>query len=107
VTCAYRTLAVGGDSAELVTAAAVWGVAHPPGYPLYTTIGHLFSRLPWLELPFRVHLTSALFHAAAAGFVACAIEVVTGSVAGAAIGASALALGRVFFLGSLYAECFR
>ena len=105
-TRAFRTLAVGGDSAELVTAAAVWGVAHSPGYSLFATIGHIFSGLPWFEIPFRVHLTSALFHAAAVGFAACAIEVVTGSVEAAVIDASTLALGRVFFMGSLYAEVF-
>src|SRR6266851_8606508 len=44
----YRTLAVVGDSAELVTAAALWGVPHPPGYPLYTLLSHLFARVPIL-----------------------------------------------------------
>src|SRR2546430_11592788 len=31
-----------GDSPEFVTVAATLGVAHPPGYPLLTVIGHLF-----------------------------------------------------------------
>src|SRR5258706_6007389 len=101
-----RTLAAVGDSAELVAAAAVWGVPHPPGYPLYTAIAHLFTRMPWFDVAFRVHLTSALFHAMTVGFVACVIEVLSGSVAAAAIGAAALALGRIFFQGSLYAEVF-
>jgi len=103
---AYRTLAVIGDSAELATAAAVWGVPHPPGYPLYTLVAHLFTWLPLGELAFRVHLASTLFHATAVGLVACTIDVITGSLAAAAIGALTLALSRVFFLGSLYAEVF-
>src|SRR4051794_18164440 len=41
-----RTLAAFADSAELVTAAAVWGVPHPPGYPLYSALAHLFTYLP-------------------------------------------------------------
>src|SRR5579859_3022368 len=69
-----RTLAVVGDSAELVAAAAVWGVPHPPGYPLFTLIGHGFAELPWFDVPFRVNLTSALLHAMAVGFAALAIE---------------------------------
>ncbi len=35
------------DSAELVTVACQRGVAHPPGYPLYTLVGHLFCQAPW------------------------------------------------------------
>src|SRR5579872_3568788 len=68
-------LALIGDSAELVTAAALWGVPHPPGYPLFTAIGHLFAALPLLDVPWRVHLTSAVFHAlAVAGVVVAAFE---------------------------------
>src|SRR5260370_28037189 len=52
-----------GDSAELVTAAALWGVPHPPGYPLFTLIGHFFASIPSHSLPWRVHFTRALFHA--------------------------------------------
>src|SRR5262249_36239777 len=102
---AYRVLALAGDSAELTTAAASWGVPHPPGYPLYTLFAHLCTRLP-LEPAFSFHLTSALLHAVALGVVALSIELATGSVAAAALGAGVLGIGRVFFLGSLYAEVF-
>jgi hypothetical protein len=36
----------GGDAGDLVAAAATGGVAHPPGYPLYTFLGWLLSQLP-------------------------------------------------------------
>ena len=101
-----RALTVMGDSAEIVTAGANWGVPHPPGYPLYTLIAHILSRLPALDLPFRIHLSSAVFHAITAGVVGSTIEVITGSLAAGFLGAALLALGRVFFLGSLYAEVF-
>ncbi len=39
-----------GDTGDLATAAYVFGVAHPPGYPLVTFLGFLFSHLP-LGLP--------------------------------------------------------
>src|SRR5215467_4706692 len=45
-----------GDTPELVTAAITLGIPHPPGYPLFTMLGHLFSLLPAGALPFRVHL---------------------------------------------------
>jgi len=32
-----------GDSGELISAASVLGVAHPPGYPLYMLIGSAIS----------------------------------------------------------------
>ena len=40
----------GGDVGDLVTAAYVAGVAHPSGYPLFTIIGFVLSRMP-LALP--------------------------------------------------------
>jgi hypothetical protein len=102
----YRALAMIGDSAELVTAAATWGVPHAPGYPLYTLVAHLATRLPAFDLPFRVHVTSAFFHAATVGVVGCLVALLTESVAAAVIAAAILALGRTFFAGSLYAEVF-
>ncbi len=56
-----------GDSGELVTAAAVLGVAHPPGYPLYVLLGRLFTLLPFGETALRANLLSAMAGAAAAG----------------------------------------
>ena len=37
------------DSGELATVQAVWGVAHPTGYPFFSILGYTFSKLP---LPF-------------------------------------------------------
>jgi hypothetical protein len=103
---AYRTLSLLGDSAELVTAAAIWGVPHAPGYPFYVLVSHALSRLPLLDVAFRVHLGSAFFHAATVAIVARIIEAMTGRFSAALIGAIALGAGRVFFTGSLYAEVF-
>ncbi len=35
------------DSAEFVTAAKVWGIPHPPGYPAYVLVTHLLTWLPF------------------------------------------------------------
>jgi len=56
----------GADSGDLVTAAVVGGVPHPPGYPLYTLIASIFARLPASEPAFGVGLFSALSAAFAA-----------------------------------------
>ncbi|HYK09157.1 MAG TPA: DUF2723 domain-containing protein [Candidatus Eisenbacteria bacterium] len=51
----------GGDIGDLVTAAAVGGVAHPPGYPLFTLLGFLLVHIPFLAFSpaFAVGLISA------------------------------------------------
>ncbi|MFC1573486.1 DUF2723 domain-containing protein, partial [Candidatus Eisenbacteria bacterium] len=48
------------DSGELCAVAATLGIAHPPGYPLYTVLGYLFSIIPASTIPFRIGLLSAL-----------------------------------------------
>ncbi len=50
------------DSDELVTAAYTGGIAHPPGYPLYTLLLQGFMRLPLsASIAFKTNLSSALF----------------------------------------------
>src|SRR5439155_9139405 len=53
-----------------ITAARVLGVPHPPGYPLYTMLGHLAGLLPLGSPALRVNLLSAVLHAAAVGLTA-------------------------------------
>ncbi len=54
----------GEDSGELITAAYSLGVAHPPGYPVWCMIGHLFTYIPWGSIAWRVAFMSAFFGAA-------------------------------------------
>ncbi len=100
------TLCLFGDSAELTTAAALWGVPHAPGYPLLTLLGHGFTKLPWGEVPFRVHLMSALFHAATVAVVGRTLFRITESRLASLSGAALLAFSHSFLLGSLYYEVF-
>ncbi len=60
----------GGDGGDLITAAATWGVPHPPGYPTYVLLGKLFSLLPIGTTAYRFNLFSAVCMAVAVGFVA-------------------------------------
>src|SRR6266436_3837491 len=57
---------VGGDTGELITVACKLGVAHPPGYPLFTMLAKLFTFIPFGSIAWRVNLLSAVCDSAAA-----------------------------------------
>lgn len=101
-----REMVLIGDSSELAAAAVEWGVPHPPGYPVWTALGHLASLLPFRNPAVGVHATSAVYHALAVGFVAATTLRLTRSIPAALAAAGALAFAGSFFLGSLYAEVF-
>jgi hypothetical protein len=63
-----------GDAGEFQLVASLLGVAHPPGYPLYTLLGHLFTLLPMGDLAFRVNLLSAVIGALTLGLVSLAVH---------------------------------
>lgn len=57
------------DSAEFTMCMHWWGVCHPPGFPLFTLLGHIFLNIvPFGTIAFRANLFSA-FWAAATIFV--------------------------------------
>jgi hypothetical protein len=57
------------DSAEFATAAALLGIPHPPGYPVYTLLGKLYVLLTPGEPAFAVNLMSAVHGALCVGLV--------------------------------------
>jgi len=78
----------GHDSGELTTACFFLGVAHPPGYPLYVRLGHLWGKLlRWGDYAWRINLFSAFCGALAAALLAQGVARSTGSrLAGALAG---------------------
>lgn len=51
----------GGDSAEYSTVAKTWGIAHPPGYPLYSLLSNILNKLiPFETTTWRVGLLSSI-----------------------------------------------
>lgn len=58
-----------GDSSEMITAAVTLGIPHQSSYPVNTILGHLFSKLPFGSLPWRVNLMSAFLHALTLGIL--------------------------------------
>ncbi len=57
------------DSGELLAAATRWGVAHPPGYPLFCLVLQPFIRVPFWSPAFGGNLASAVLGSLAAGGV--------------------------------------
>ena len=53
----------GFDSAEMTMGAFTLGFVHPPGYPLYMLLGHLFAQVPVGNVGFRLNLMSVVFGA--------------------------------------------
>ena len=63
-----RTVVLEDDGLFLMAGAHL-GVAHPPGYPLYTLVVYLFTQLPFGSVAFLGHLSSAVLGALACGCV--------------------------------------
>jgi hypothetical protein len=93
------------DSAEYVTASVVLGIPHPPGYPLYTLIGHLFTRLP-IDPALAVNLMSAVFGALGVALAYLVGRALGAAPAPAAVGAATLGCGRLYWSQSLIAEVY-
>ena len=56
----------GGDSGDIILASWFGGVAHPPGYPLNTMIGWVFTHLPYqATIAFKANLMAAFLMAIA------------------------------------------
>jgi hypothetical protein len=101
-----------GDSGELITVVATGGVAHPPGYPLYTLLGRLWLVLvPFGSAAWRMNLLSALggpppWGAGWWGRARAAPPPGTGRAGWAVTGpAEAALVAEVFPLGNLMARC--
>src|SRR5262249_4398324 len=83
-----------GDSAEMQILAAIGGVAHPTGYPLFTLVGHVFNAVGRVEPAARAHLVPAAF--AAATLALLPVFLVRRGVSAAAAVAAATVWGLSF-----------
>ena len=59
------------DDGFFILAGYTKGIAHPPGYPLYTLISYYFSFLPLGNIAQRFHILSAVFAAFSCCFLWC------------------------------------
>ncbi len=96
-----------GDIGDLVTAAYIGGVPHPPGYPLFTLLGFILSHLP-IPLPVisRVGLISVFSSLAALILFYKFCLRVTKSVFLGLLSTSILAFSYLFWLNAEIPEVF-
>jgi hypothetical protein len=94
-----------GDSAELVGASAALGIPHPPGYPLYTLLGYVATRLP-LDPALCINLMSALSASLSVGLCAVIARTLGASVWSSALGALLVGVGPCFWQQATVAEVY-
>ena len=96
-----------GDTAEFQRVAPTLGVAHPTGYPLYTMLGWLWSRLPLGGTPaWRMNLFSAGMAALAVGALFLTARALGQSRLVAAMAALTLAVSSTFWSQATVAEVY-
>ena len=97
----------GPDSGELITVARILGVAHPPGYPLWTLIAHGFGMIvPFGAYAWRMNVLSALMQAGATAILCAAVIRLTGRASAGLAATLGLAFARAFWKSALVAEVF-
>jgi hypothetical protein len=97
----------GGDAAEFMMLAARGGVAHPPGYPLFSLLLRAsHALLPGLPPPFSASLPAALSAAAALGLLTSALTRLTTRPGVAAICSISLGISPIFWRYATVAEVF-
>jgi hypothetical protein len=103
--CSPRTIAL-EDDGLFVMASYFNGIAHPPGYPVFTLIGHLFSQLPFGSVAWRVHLVSALFGGLTCAVIWCIARSLVPSRAIATVSALAFGFSEAFWSQAIIAEVY-
>jgi len=96
-----------GDTGDYLTAGWIQGVAHPPGYPLFTILTGLFERLPippvWIQTEsfsaqaWRGNLLSMLFGIGTLGVLFALVYRISQNRIAAMVSSGALAFSWVFW----------
>ncbi len=94
------------DDGIFIMAAYTLGMAHPPGYPLHTALGWLFTHLPLATVEWRVHFLSGVFGAMTCSMVWLLVRRLTGTSIGAWAAALGLGLSGVFWSQAIIAEVY-
>jgi len=94
------------DDGLFILSSYFLGIEHPPGFPLHTLLGKLFTLLPFGSVAYRVHLLSALFGGLTCGLLwLCARCLVEGRLP-AYLAALGLGLAPVFWSQAVIAEVY-
>jgi hypothetical protein len=94
------------DDGLFILSSYFLGIEHPPGYPLHTLLGKLFTYLPVGSVAYRVHLLSGVLGALSCAFLfMCARLLVRGRLA-AYVAALGLGVSKVFWSQAIIAEVY-
>lgn len=94
------------DCGEFITAASTLGVLHPPGYPLYTMLGKLFTYIPISDIAWRVNFMSGFFGALAGLFLFLLIARLIKNIPIAFVSAMLFCFSPVFWSQCVAAEVY-
>lgn len=86
------------DNGEFQLVAPQLGVAHPPGFPLYTLLSYGMTHLPWGVSPaYRINLLSAFTSSATLVFIYLSIQRLTRNTIASLTGVLALGTATTFW----------
>ncbi len=100
------TTVQGGDAGELLTVAATGGVAHPPGYPLFSALAGWLVAIPLGPVPWRAAMAAGLLAAAGVALVTRAVQLWTGHALAAVAAGGTLALSTLCWRYATVSEVF-
>src|SRR2546422_5015594 len=94
------------DDGLFIMSSYFLGIDHPPGYPLHTLLGKLFTLLPVGSIALRVHLLSAFFGALTCAAVWLVLRSLIPNAASAYTGAVLYWLSATFWSQATIAETY-
>ena len=98
----------GGDSGDIILASWFGGVAHPPGYPLNTMLGYIFTHLPISgSVAYKADILAAFLQAASVGLIFLIVKKLTKNTLIALSASLVLAFNPLFWLYAHTLEVFQ
>lgn len=98
----------GGDSGDVILAAWYGGVAHPPGYPINTMLGWVFTHLPYnATVAFKADIMAAFLQAFVIGVLYLILQKVTKNTFVSIVSALVLTFNPLFWLYAHTLEVFQ
>lgn len=98
----------GGDSGDIILASWFGGVAHPPGYPLNTILGWIFTHLPLAgPVAYKANLLAAFLQASNVLVLLLILKKITRNYIASILGALVLAFNPLFLLYAHILEVFQ
>ncbi len=94
------------DAGELITGCYLLNILHPTGYPLYTLIGNIFSKIPFGTIAQRINFVSAIYCSLASFFFFILLLKITNSVVASLISTALFAFSRTIWSVAVGAEVY-